>query len=136
MQDGFSGDTTSNCFYSAFAVVQQTDFWVLDIINFEKTWNFFNVLVFTPTHIQGNFSAAYEYCNFYIYIVQASLISMLDFGYISELTTRYSMVFSSELQPFLLDMNDLFAEPILDFYAVGFRWGMLWKILFDVKITS
>jgi len=60
MQDGFSSDGASNCFFSAFALVEQTDFWMQDLMTFEKTWNFFNVLVFTPTHIWGNFSASYE----------------------------------------------------------------------------
>ena len=64
------------------------------------------------------------------------MITMLDFGYISELVTRYSMVFSTQLEPFLQDMYELFDEPIPDYYAMGFRWGMLWKILFDIKITS
>ena len=72
----------------------------------------------------------------YIYIVNASMASSLDFSYVSEMTTRWSMIFSSEAQPFLQDMYELFNEPITDYYNIGFRWGMLWMMLWDVKITS
>lgn len=69
-------------------------------------------------------------------MVQAKLIVSLDYGYCSEMITRYSLLFSTELTPFLSDMYDLFLEKYVDWYLVGFRWGMLWKIAFDVKITS
>ena len=51
------------------------------------------------------------------------------------MVTRYSLLFSTEWSPFMSDMYDLFMEEFVDWYMVGFRWGMLWKIAFDVKIT-
>ena len=76
-----------------------------------------------------------RYCNGYVYIVQLKLIAGIDYGYVSEMVTRYSLLFSTEWSPFMSDMYDLFMEEVVDWYLVGFRWGMLWKIAFDVKIT-
>jgi hypothetical protein len=94
------------------------------------------VLFYTPSHVQGNFAAAYEYCNGYIYAVQLGLIVQFDYGYMSELTTRYSMLLSTELQPFLTDIYSLLAEDPTDWYLIGYRWGLLWSIMFDVKLDS
>lgn len=60
LQDGFKGDSASNCFYSAFALVEQSDFWLQEYAAIQKTWDFYTLLVFRPTHIWGNFSASYE----------------------------------------------------------------------------
>jgi hypothetical protein len=51
------------------------------------------------------------------------------------MVTRYSLLFSTEFTPFVSDIYDLLFEEFVDWYLVGFRWGMLWKIAFDVKIT-
>jgi len=64
------------------------------------------------------------------------MIAQLDFGYLSEMTTRYSMILSTELTPFLADMRDLFFEWPVDWYLVGLRWGLLWQVMFDVKLDS
>lgn len=61
---------------------------------------------------------------------------MLDFGYMSELTTRYAMVASTELAPFFEDEYELINESILNWYLMGFRFGMLWKIVFDIRING
>ena len=71
-----------------------------------------------------------------MYVVQISMIADLDFAFISELATRLAMILSEELEPFLESMADLFDQPILDNYLVGFRFGMLWKMMFDLKLTS
>ncbi len=112
------------------------DYLVQDFDNILETSNYFNLAVFTPTKLQGNLAASYEYCNGYIYVVQISMISQLDFGYLSEMVTRYSMIFATEFTPFVADMTGLIAAENIDFYLVGFRWGMLWKIMFDVKLDS
>jgi hypothetical protein len=52
----------------------------------------------------------------------------------SELVTRLSIVASQQLRPFLSDMNTLISAKILNWYLIGIRWGMLWQILFDVKL--
>ena len=70
-----------------------------------------------------------------MYVVQAKLLAGLDYGYVSEMITRYSLLFSTEFTPFVSDIYDLLMEEYVDWYLVGFRWGMLWKIAFDVKIT-
>jgi hypothetical protein len=64
------------------------------------------------------------------------MVANLDFAFVSELVTRLTMVFSAELQPFLIDMDMLFKQTPLDFYSLGFRWGILWKMMFDLKISS
>jgi hypothetical protein len=46
------------------------------------------------------------------------------------------MIFSTEATPFLLDMKDLFLEFPIDWYLVGLRWGLLWQVVFDVKLDS
>jgi hypothetical protein len=68
-------------------------------------------------------------------VVQAKLLAGLDYGYLSEMVTRYSLLFSTEFTPFVSDVYDLMMEEYVDWYLVGFRWGMLWKIAFDVKIA-
>jgi hypothetical protein len=117
-------------------MIQQIDYLAIDLANLQKTKNYFNLIAYTPAHIQGNFAAAYEYCNGYIYVVQMGTIFSFDFGYLSELGTRLSMLFSKELQPFLNDMQALLKQNPTDWYLVGFRWGLLWQLLFDVKLTS
>ena len=64
------------------------------------------------------------------------MIAMLDFGFMSELTTRYAALLAIELSPFLEDMYTMFEEPELNWYNIGFRFGMLWKMLFDIKLTN
>jgi hypothetical protein len=68
-------------------------------------------------------------------VTQLKLLASLDYGFCSELVTRYSLLLSTELQPFIADLYDLLLEEYVDWYLIGFRWGMLWKIAFDVKIT-
>ena len=54
----------------------------------------------------------------------------------SELTTRWSLLISTELEDFLGDMYELIYVPeIVDWFLVGFRWGQLWGLAFDVKLT-
>jgi len=60
MQEGFKNDGASNCFYSAFSVVETADFLVQDSETIWETWNFYDLLVYQPTHISGNFASAYE----------------------------------------------------------------------------
>jgi len=71
-----------------------------------------------------------------MYATQIQMITNLDFSFISELVTRITMVFSAELQPFLIDMDMLFKQTPLDYYSMGFRFGVLWKMMFDLKISS
>lgn len=60
LQDGFKGDTASNCFYSAFGVVEQIDFMVKEFNVINETLNVFNALIMDPLHAFGNWNAAYE----------------------------------------------------------------------------
>lgn len=63
-------DSTSDCFYASYAVIEQLKFWMDEIVSIGITWNVFNPFMYTPIHIFNNANAAYEYCNFYMYIVQ------------------------------------------------------------------
>jgi len=128
--------TSSNCFLAAFEAVTQIDYLMADWAIVDETKNYFNVFVYGPQHIQGNLAASYEYCNLYIYATQLSYIFQFDYGYLSELGTRYSMLLSTEAEPFLTDIYALLAEEPTDWYLVGMRWGLLWQIMFDVKLES
>jgi len=64
------------------------------------------------------------------------MLVSLDFGFLSELTTRWSLLFSTEMEDFLGDMYTLiYDSEIVDWFLVGFRWGQLWSLAFDVKLT-
>jgi len=65
-----------------------------------------------------------------------SLLFGFDYGYISELVTRLSLIISDEFQGFLTDMYNLFEEEYTDWYFVGFRIGLFWKKLFDVEFSE
>ena len=68
--------------------------------------------------------------------MQLSLIFGFDYGYISELITRISLIVANDGQGFLLDMYDLFSFEWIDWYLVGVRIGLFWKKLFDVELLS
>lgn len=57
----------------------------------------FNILVYNPIHIYGNMAATYEYCNLYIYFSQLQMLLDLDYGFLSELGTRLSMILANNL---------------------------------------
>jgi len=98
----------------------------------------YNILVYNPIHIYGNLAATYEYCNLYIYVSQAQMLLDLDFGFLSELGTRLSMILSNNLQAVMLDLWDIFGTydeyGYIDWYFVGLRLGLLWKEIFDVNL--
>ena len=52
--------TSSNCFLAAFETVTQLDYLSIDLELLSVTKNYFNVIVYTPTKVQGNLAAAYE----------------------------------------------------------------------------
>lgn len=64
------------------------------------------------------------------------MVANLDFAFVSEMATRLAMILSVEFEPTLQDLYELTNTEIIDFYLIGFRWGMLWKMMFDLKITS
>lgn len=77
--------------------------------------------------------AAYEYCNVYLYIVQLQMFFNLDFAYVAELTTRISMVLSAQGPAFMEDVDKIFNSENIDFYSLGFRYGIMLKQMFDIK---
>ena len=92
------------------------------------------MLVYTPTKIFNNAAAAYEYCNLYIYISQLALVFAYDYGFISELVTRWSILIAEDLQPMLYKVYEFLAQENVDYYLVGFRFGLFWKLAFDVQL--
>ena len=44
------------------------------------------------------------------------------------------MIFSTELGAFMSDMLELWKEDVVDFYLVGLRFGIFWKLLFDINL--
>ena len=59
-----------------------------------------------------------------------------DVGYISEFITRVAVVSSTEGVYFVQDMNLLFMQWFTDWYMVGLRCGMLWKLIFDLELPE
>lgn len=64
------------------------------------------------------------------------MIAGLDYGFCSEMVTRVSMIFSKYWTELEGDLFDLFSDPITDWYLVGMRIGMFWKLLFDVELDA
>ena len=46
------------------------------------------------------------------------------------------MLLSTEWEPFMADIGALLEQEPTDWYLVGLRWGLLWQIMFDVKLES
>jgi hypothetical protein len=98
-----------------------------DLATYAETKNYYNLIAYTPVHLQGNFMATYEYCNMYVYVTQFSMLVSLDFGYMSEMFTRWSLLFSTEWEDFTGDMYALIKEAeYVDWFLIGFRFGQLW----------
>ena len=77
----------------------------------------------------------YRYCNVYAFADQISYIFMLDYGFLGELATRWTLIFSNNLQEYMTDVEALFAAEYMNWYLFGFRNGMLFKLLFDIKLA-
>lgn len=64
----------------------------------------------------------------------------LDYGFVSELTTRWSLLISEQSKPFFEKMTLLLIgtddRPVVnvDWYLVGFQVGIIWQLAFDVKL--
>lgn len=71
------------------------------------TGRYFNVVVYDPVKVWNNLAAAYEYCNMYLYISQLALLVQLDYGFVAELTTRFSIIISEEATEFFKKMSIL-----------------------------
>jgi hypothetical protein len=56
--------------------------------------NAFDILFYGPTHSVGNFAATYEYCNFYTMANAFGYVAMFDYGYLSEMMTRWALILS------------------------------------------
>merc|ERR1719329_89074 len=102
------------------------DFMITDIEQVFTTSRYFNVLVYDPVKIFNNLFAAYEYCNIYLYIAQIALFLQLDYGFVSELTTRWSLLITEQSGKFFENMSALIIgtdeRPVkyVDWYLVGF----------------
>lgn len=71
----------------------------------------------------------------YLYISQIALFLQFDYGFLSELTTRWSILISEESGPFFEKMTKLIIESEnVDWYLVGFQVGLIWQLAFDVKL--
>ena len=126
-------DEASDCFYASYSTIEQFKFWLDEWNTLNKTMNLFNPMFYTPMHIANNANAAYEYCNFYMYIVQLQMLTNLDFAFLSEMATRIGLVLSSQGEMVLTNMTAMFEKDLVDWYNVGFVWGMLWVMMFDIK---
>ena len=62
------------------------------------------------------------------------MVFSLNVGFLSELSTRWSILVSDQYKPFSEKMYELLSAKIIDWYLVGYRWGALWKLAFDVKL--
>lgn len=75
-----------------------------------------------------------------MYIAQIALFLQLDYGFVSELTTRWSLLITEQSGKYFENMNALIIgsedKPVkyVDWYLVGFQNGLMWKLAFDVKL--
>ena len=62
----------------------------------------------------------------------------LDYGFLSEMGTRIAILIVEQAEPFFSDVwtQMSWANADTDYYLVGFRWGQLWKLIFDVKLSA
>ena len=51
---------SSNCFLAVFNMITQGDYFMQDLDKILISKNFYDVIVYTPTHIANNAAAAYE----------------------------------------------------------------------------
>ena len=72
----------------------------------------------------------------YAYVGQLNLVMNLDFGFISEFATRVALILSQDLDPFIQDITVMVSKPVIDWFLLGLRIGVLWQTIFDIKITS
>ena len=80
----------------------------IDIEDFIAKRNLYNIVFYTPLHMLNNYAAAYEYCNAYAFLIQFEAIAELNYSFLSELLTRWSLILSNEAAPYWLDMIMLF----------------------------
>lgn len=135
-----AANAANKCFLSSFETITQVDYAVADLETVFNTGRYFNVLVYDPIKIWNNLAAAYEYCNGYLYVSQLALLLQLDYGFLSELTTRWSIIIAEESDGFFNKLTELLFgtedDPVEhpDFYLVGFQCGIMWQLAFDVKL--
>lgn len=135
-----AANAANQCFIATFESVTQFDYFVTDIEQVFVTGRYFNVVVYDPVKIWNNLASAYEYCNFYLYISQLALLVQLDYGFVAEMTTRLSIIISEEATAFFQNLSILLfgtaEKPVenIDWYLVGFQFGMIWQLIFDVKL--
>jgi len=82
----------NQCYLSVFETITQLDYLSSDVSTVFRSGRYFNVVVYDPVKVWNNLAAAYEYCNGYLYIAQFALLVQLNFGFLSELTTRWTIV--------------------------------------------
>ena len=70
----------------------------------------------------------------YIYVAQLGLVLTLNMGFLSEITTRWSILLGQEAKKFSTKAYELLSAKIINWLDVGFLWGALWKLAFDVKL--
>ena len=141
-----SSDQGSDCFVSLFEMigmmnildesVNPSDANFFDITRLFNTWNIFTLTVFNPVSVFNNLGAVYEHCNGFVYWTYARNIANRDYGFIGEISTRIVIIATEELGPFYTDMTNLLGATNVDYYLVGFRIGMVWQSLFDIKLNS
>lgn len=122
------------CFQGAFELTTQMDILMRDLQYVFNNWKLWNLLVYTPMKIFNNGAAVYEYCNLYIYISQLALVVQYDYGFISELVTRWSILITEDLQPMLNYVYGVLSAENIDYFLIGGRFGLFWKLAFDTKL--
>ena len=64
------------------------------------------------------------------------MIMELNFAFMSEMVTRLSLLWSTEMEDFSADMYEILTADYVDWFLAGFRWGQLWSLAFDVKLSA
>ena len=60
LQTDTDNATGSDCFVALFELIAQWDLFLRDLDNIFKSWQVFDLAIYSPVHIFGNAAAAYE----------------------------------------------------------------------------
>lgn len=97
----------SNCFYAVKGVIGSIETLVYDFNNLGKTsgeFNWWNIVLFDPLHILGDFTVCYEMCNVYEDLDKLTGLFSMDWGLLGNSLTNAAIYIGYEAKDLLLDI--------------------------------
>lgn len=80
----------SDCFYAMYGLVDTVDLLLYDFAHIigEGSFNWFNVAVYDPLHITGDFTVAFQYCGGATQLANLVSAASADYAYIAQSITN------------------------------------------------